>query len=326
MKYERGNMKEEEIKNLISNSRRDYDKQAQKAELLLRNTKFGKDFKEISSELCDNFFKMLKEYASLSEGATTQAEEAKKAEEYLDKHPDFYRSWDEWCIFCPQWSISPGWDGNSSSLKKFLKTAPFVSFTQISDMEDAILYIVIDAWTTSDDLKDLWPEVKKAQELCFPKKIKTKSNFGRDLCWYDLNKKHKLSPRKISELWEKHCPEDTDLSVIKYIMQNDEDTMKEIKVYIKKMGFKDLDDKKIKDDVLLKEIKEGKLKKFRENFDYNKEYYVEGKHGEKKLIPPFIGMIKEAIKRIEKFMHTAEVTWVFNYLKAIEKDFDFFTT
>lgn len=319
-------MKEEEIKKLIKNSKRDYDKQAQKAELLSWNIKFNKDFKETSSQLCENFFEIHKEYSNLVEEATTEAEAAKRSGEYFDKHSEFYKSWEEWCFFCSRWNISAGWDGNSTSLKKFLKTAPFVSYSQIDDMEIAILFIIIDAWTTIDDIRDIWPEVKKAQELCFPKKVKTKSHFGRDLCWYDLNKKHKLSPRRISELWEKHCPEDTDLLVINYIMQNDEDTMKEIKEYIKKKGFKDLDDKENKDNVLLKEIKEGKLKKFQENFDYNKEYYLKGKTNKGKITPPFLGMIKEAIKRIEKFIHTAEADWVFNFLNAFEKNMDFFMT
>lgn len=110
------------------------------------------------------------------------------------------------------------------------------------------------------------------------------SNFNRDLCWYDLNKKKGYSPGGIAKLWLKYRPEDIDKLVAQKIKR---------KYKISKgMSISDFL-KKIKSD-------DPRMKEIRDDFEEEKKIYATGQVGRAKFTPRFIDVIKKAINRMDK--------------------------
>lgn len=308
---------EKEILKLIEKSIKDYDKKSQRAELLERNEKFREELKEISIKLGKQFFKWKREYEKLG-----------KPENYFDKKHkieddhDFVRKklipHSKWLGFCDKWNIHEDWNGQINSLKDFIRKPRLEIFAHA----EGKLVIKIDAWTTLNDIREIWSEVETAQKRHFSTKVDKKANFSRDIVWYDLNKRYKLRPRQIAQLWEKAFPDKMDLMVINRIKQANE-TMKDIKRIIKDEGLKELEGRELKDSELLKEIKSGALsKEYRTHFDDEREYYITGKTGRTKVTPPFVETIKQAIRRMQKFIEKAHLKTSFYLNDEDSKDLD----
>lgn len=315
-------MKEDkEILKLIEKSKKDYDKKSQKAELLARNKTFEKELEEVFSRIDQIYSKAGKKNEFFYE----------LKQKLLTYEPSYNReratSLREWINFCTRWHISFRWDGQLESLAKFILSSPQIFYyksnmsqilaelehkgatnahlyelgegtSTLADLlnEKSILILRIDAHTTLKDIRKRWHEIQKLQRRLFDYKAEGKSNFGRDLCWYDLNKKYNLKPRKIAKLWIEHCPEDIDILIIKKIKRENE---KEIRETLKGKAVI-LDDYK----ELLKQIKNGELKeKFKYIFDDEREFYITGRTNRGKLTPPYLDTIKQAIKRINIYIN-----------------------
>ncbi len=299
-----------EIFKLIKKSKKDFDKSSQRAELLARNKSFKKELAAISSRLGEDFFKDLEK--------RIQKEKEKGLPDYIPK--ELYDLREEWFSFCDRWHISYDWDRKINSLNKFIgKTVAIVDDIDTETYE-GMLYLRIDAWTTLEDIHAIWPEIEKRQKKYFVLKAEKRINFGRDLCWYDLHKKYKLSHREIAKLWEEKYPEDIDLLVIKRIKQISE-TMRDIKEYIKKEQLKELEGRELDDQELLREIKAGKLAKaYRAYFDDEREFYATGKTSRGKLMPPFVEMIKQAVIRIQKYINNIDLKTEFDLYDLLHRE------
>jgi len=171
---------EELILNRIKESRRTYNRKEQRAELLIRNAQFIKEWRE------------------------------------LEGQPELEPTIINWGGFCGRWGLSQIWDGWPGSLAKFVQTTPGLVYHPIwagqsidwyelapfpDDKKPDYLLIKIDPWTSLDDIKSIWHRVKELKKAVFSYADKNKSNFGCALCWYDLNKKYRMSLGKIARLW-----------------------------------------------------------------------------------------------------------------------------
>ncbi len=172
--------KEELILKRIRESKRAYSRKEQRAELLIRNAQFIK--------------------------------------EYLEKErmPEYEPTVVNYGDFCDRWGISQMWDGRLPSLAKSVKTKPgliyHASFADESlDWEEIALMpninipdyllIRIDPWTSLSDIKLNWRRIERMKKTIYGFSEKGKSNFARALCWYDLNKRYRLSLGKTMRLW-----------------------------------------------------------------------------------------------------------------------------
>jgi len=323
MKHERGNMKEEILK-LIESIKEDYDKNSQRAELLIRNKKFLQDFKSIIKDLPDAFLSLkdfpkkvlTRKYKNniLIKLRYTQyrhkywiekqnrAIEDRAKEWGVDKIENeiqwrfhlFEEDLEWWKSFCDTWSIDYEWDSKLESLNRYIRNPVEIYCIEsppnnFKNKEDWAFFLRFNAWTTKEDINDKWQLVEWIQRNILGK-YERKANFSRDLRWYDLYKKGNMTPKEIAELWIKKYPEDIDLLVIRKIK-------KDIKEAINKdERLKEFRRQELDDNELLKEIKSGKLMKKVEDyydFNYEREDYASGKY------PPFIDVIKKAIKRME---------------------------
>jgi len=296
-----------EILKLIEKSKKDFDKNSQRAELLARNKSFKKESEAISSRLGEDFFKDLEK----------RIQNEKKLPDWIPK--ELYDLREEWFSFCGRWHISYKWDRKINSLNKFIEKTVAIIDDIDTETYEGKLYLRIDAWTTLEDIHAIWPIIEKAQKEYFILKAGKRINFGRDLCWYDLHKKYKLSQREIAKLWEENDPEDIDLLVIKRIKQ-DSATMKDIKEYIKKKQLRELEGRELDDQELLKEIKAGKLaKEYRAYFDDEREFYITGKISNRRITPPFAEMIKQAILRIHRYINNIDLRTEFDLDELIHR-------
>ena len=190
----------------------------------------------------------------------------------------------EWGYFCERWGIKSDWDGVETTLKDHLKFAVEVIYKPGEDDWHPQLLIKITEWTTINDVKSIWNKVETCQNL-MSKKLEKKTNFTRDLCWYDLNKELGLKPRQIAEIWiEKYQEQIEELVVRRMRKEIEQDTKRE---------WPD-------DQELLTAIKTGDLKdEYSSNFEEEKAFYTTGEQDSSgKFTPPFVDAIKKAIKRM----------------------------
>jgi len=292
---------DKEILELIENSKREYNKIQQRAELLKINKKFISELGAVKKVLGKDFFKLIKFLNSFALGNFNN-----------DFNPDNSKNYANdiaiWQKFCDRWHIKSHWNGLIDSLDKYIKEDPVFYIEQEEEcvgepipLEKII--IVVDAWTMLKDIIKIWPKIEDLKKRVFFSKVQKKSNFGRDLCWYILNKRYKKKYKEIAELWLKYCPDQVDDLVINQI-KNDIDIMERIKNYISKNNFRDLMGRNIENNELLKEIKSGRLKKFEPEFNEKRNYYTTKTYQGKN---PFIKMIKTAIKRIQRDIFSAEL-------------------
>ena len=76
-------------------------------------------------------------------------------------------------------------------------------------MEEDFIYIKVRPTTKKKDMDNLWPIIEKMQKEIWGYNDRAKQTFGRDLCWYDLNKKEefgKQSLGRIRNLWISFFP------------------------------------------------------------------------------------------------------------------------
>jgi len=182
---------------------------------------------------------------------------------------------EKWIEFCAKWQIDSSWGGELSTLSKFQN--PLVSISINYRNLGLPIQINIGTWTSWEDIKQRWHEIELIKRTSFSKPKKKSQVFSRDLCWYDLNKKFKLSPGKIGKLWIKHRPEDVDLLVMKRVRRDEKNELSEEKA-----------------SELLREIKiDPAMNDLRIKFEKEREEYVEGPYS------PLKDLIKKAIKSMD---------------------------
>ncbi len=292
-----------EILKRIEESKKDYGKKTQRAELLIRNKQFIKEYKETPTDLLVDFKDRLK-FKTMkisSDGVSLYIKE-----ESLSKFNKF----------CLRWHIHIAWDGNIDTLSEFIKDSPEIICEPVnyylvngsiylpekeivrSEGLEGInyLYIKVDAWTSLENIKEAWPRIEEFQRTIFSYKAELKSNFSRDLCWYDLKTTHNLSSSKIAKLWIKHFPKDIDLLVVKKFKKDNEESLKE-KLQGETSLLEDYSE-------LLNMIKTGRLgEEIKSNFDEDREYYITGKTESGKFTPRFIDAINKAVKRMQGYIN-----------------------
>lgn len=301
---------EKEILKLIKGYSRDFDISAQRAELVSRNRAFLDELKALKDHnSVINFSEMLEfineilEANPHSEYPITRIN--KRAEISLYSH----LKWPEilgprsrhieiflgqWLRFCRQWNIKPEWDGEISSLRLYME--PPLEFFWVEGEEDdsPALLARINSWTTLKDMKSAWGQVENLQNTMWRKQEK-RSNFSRDLCWYDLRKRHGLSLNGIAKLWAKYFPQEVDLLVVR-----------RMKADIPKA---DLLGRRPNDEELLREIKCGFLSaKYRTEYQAQRKYYLKGESLGKNFNSPFVDAIKKATARMEQQINQPAIT------------------
>jgi len=292
-----------EILKRIEESKKDYDKKTQRAQLLIRNKQFIKELKETPADFVVDSEDRLK--------FKTKKIDLGGVDVYIN-----VESFSKFKNFCLRWHIHPTWDGNIDTLSEFIKDSPEIICEPVNyllvnghiyfpDKEIVrpeglerinYLYIKVDAWTSLEDIKKIWPRIEEFQRTIFSYKAELKSNFSRDLCWYDLKTTHNLSYGKIAKLWIKHFHEDIDLLVIRRFKKVNEEFLKE-KIQGQTSLMEDYSE-------LLHMVKTGRLgEEIKSNFDEERKYYITGKTEHAKVTPRFIDAINKAVKRMQNYIN-----------------------
>jgi len=230
----------------IDKSKKRYSKREQRGELLIRNRQFREEFMKFSDYVHE---------------AKKQTDSIKflEASEFISG-------------FCDRWNISRECPRSSrfilklSSIPQFMKDPvllgfdPFsfikppesIDFSRIERLPEdeysaspGFIYLKIDAWTSLQDIKNIFGEVNKIQRAMFGYKAEEKPNFGRDLCWYDLYHEFHFSYKKIAYLWAMFLPDDV-ISLVKKLRSEkkynedltDTDLDKQVDAYIKGDEFR----------------------------------------------------------------------------------------
>ncbi len=186
------------IQGRIKKIRKSYTKAEQRAELLVRNEEFLKEYVGLMSMANEELPQL---------GGEEIAELIRRLRKaLLDRH---------FTCFCERWSIKKTWNAEIKTLSKHIRTEPHLHHLRRStvDVDDWIflndsrypdcLLIMIDPWTTRGDVEAILPRVLKVQRQIFGFSDRGKWSFGDALCWYDLSKKHKLSYRRIANIWKR---------------------------------------------------------------------------------------------------------------------------
>jgi|GEM_PF-2742226 len=298
------------IVSVIRGYSREFDINAQRAELIARNKTFLKELAAIraTSDIID-FSEMLEFFHFVLEanekkgipitridrsGDTTLASHLVWPDMPGLRTPYMEHSLRLWIRFCKQWNIRPEWDGIVTSLRKFIETP--LEFYWIEGEEDdaPALLLRINSWTALKDIRGAWGQVESLQNEMWKKQEK-RTNFARDLCWYDLTKLHALKPKDIAKLWAKYFPKEIDLLVVR--------RMKEEIPESHLMG------RRPDDGELLKAIKVGFLSdQYRAEYRAQREYYLKGKTLGKKFNSPFADAIKKAVGRMEQQVTEVSIT------------------
>jgi len=194
----------------------------------------------------------------------------------------------KWAELCNRWHIEDTWNGDLNTLEQHARQNVEIYDDWEHNTQKNSILIKINEWATLDDIKSVWSEIEILQNEFWGKKER-RSNFTRDLIWYDLSTQHKMTPSNIATLWNIQHPKDIDLLIIRR--------------FRKEIDPNDFGGKIIDDEQLLKEIRSGALKiKYKEYFDEEREYYITGKikKGSKYITTskPFVDVIKKAIQRM----------------------------
>jgi hypothetical protein len=109
---------DEQILNRIKESRREYDKKTQRAELLIRNKQFIKELKETPADFVVDFEDRLK--------FKTKKLSVDGVNLYIN-----VESFSKFKNFCLKWHIHSPWDGNIDTLSEFIKCGVSAKFGQM---------------------------------------------------------------------------------------------------------------------------------------------------------------------------------------------------
>lgn len=195
----------------------------------------------------------------------------------------FKEYWDELCL---RWGIEERWNGRLSRLSKEIRH--LIEIWVMEENEQLPISIAVGPWTTLDDVRNKWKEVEKIQkEISY--KMGKSVTFSRDLCWYDLRKKHKLSYGNIAKIWIENFPEEIELMAIKKIIKDDK-------------SLKGADAQE-----LLMEIKtnDPNIEELIEKFNKTREVYAQPYYS------PLVEIIKKSIARMESKINTLNVSTSF---------------
>jgi hypothetical protein len=290
------------IEKLIKTYNKKFDINTQRAELLSRNKHFIKELNEHFDRSGLKGFmpykghfqkgreeqkaRMTKINKSKVEDTASKLvwpkswQKGHKLKEHLEMHMRL------WAFICKRWNIMPEWDGDLKSLSRYMEPPMGFYLLEGNEAVRPALLMSLNEWTTLSDIKSAWGQVEEYQDQLWKKQEK-RTNFARDLFWYDLLKKQGLKIREIAELWEERYPEEIDLLVLRRIK--------------KRIAKEDLRGKVLDEKDLLKETKSGFLaEKYKQDFEIEREDYVSSGEEGKKITPPFIDAIKKAIKRMEQ--------------------------
>lgn len=305
---------DQKIKELIEKSMEDFDRDTQRYELLLRNKNFSKELKDTKKKLGGDIFFKVRDIRFFEIMSDLSKKNILLIHDYpknpIDKsvksHPinsmptfaitqklkilqeEYIPLWE---TFCKRWHISSEWDGNMSSLRGNLKGPVELQIVENKEKGVSAIIIKIDNWTIRDDIHEIWGEVEKYQNEIWKKEEK-RTNFARDLCWYDLSKKYGLKLTEIAKIWIDKFPDEIDILVIR-----------RIKKEIDKEDFKGRD---LTYEELLHAVKSGFLaEKYRDYFMEIRNFYITGKSTSRKSIKrkfniPFVDVIRHAIPRMQE--------------------------
>ncbi len=240
----------EKIRKRIEESKRKYDRKSQRTALLLRNKTFLKEsFRQIEwIKFCDRWginsmwdgdVKTLPQFTQETEALLKDRKFLNELK-YTSNNIFYYVGSEAWESSCRRWHISTLWDGQDNTLEKFIDDSIIVLFrddkTRESrmlnithsvdplgdpfgeiwslrvDKERAYIYLKIEAWTGKKDIEKIWSQIEGLKKRIFYYSERDKKLFGRDLCWYDLNKKEEFGKQsfgKISILWRRYLNGDT---------------------------------------------------------------------------------------------------------------------
>lgn len=303
-----------EITKRIEGIKRTYAKKEQRAELLKRNQKFLNELKELGErvkEKCGGldiktitspgaFYR----YPELNEDALIDNDAGGPVHPFLYFHHRFME-------FCQRWNLYLDWDGDIDNLSASIFETPIVvfdhwaagaskiNFSRIPQGTPQSFYLGLwlDAWTTLNDIKQIWPKIEKLQKRIFDYKAEKKADtFGRDLAWYDLKKIFGLSYGKIAREWTEHCSEDIDSIVIKAFKKKNAKTLNE-----KFRGRTSI----LNDNLsLLRMISVCELgEDIQAEYEAEKRLYSTGEtESGKRFTPRFLDAIKQGIKRIDFYI------------------------
>ncbi len=317
------------IKAILLSYKKDFDKIIQRSELLKRNTLLLKEYKGFRNRVGDTFFKvkdlhierkenesqdnlLLKlNYPVVDYTSPLRKKDVKRdrywnnsinldspiydkpanlKEEIFNRNEVLRKYKEKWEEFCERWLIEPEWDGDFQTLEKYARKPVEIYSDWDYNIQQSSLMIRINEWTTVDDIKARWTEVEELQNKIWGKRER-RTNFSRDLIWYDLAKKHNMKAAGIATLWIKNYPEDIDLLVIRR--------------FRKDINPADLVGRGLDDKELVVEVKKGFLSsKYKASFEGELDFYITGriKKGTKyiTIAKPIVDVIKKAIKRMEK--------------------------
>lgn len=308
---------DKKILKTVTQYKKDSDRDKQRYELLKRNKVFLKELRKVKKEIGGELFFKSRKTKSVkvvidkpgdnillldgypedtSEEWKKRIEKEKGKDKKQSRSVTIKKRKSPWNKFCERWHIKPEWNGRLDSLKGCLERPVELFVLEEVKKKTAVILIRIDNWTILNDIREVWNKIEDAQNSMWKKQEK-RSNFARDLCWYDLNINHGLKPKEIGSLWVKYFPEEIELFVIRRIKKD-----------IKKQ---DLGGKALTDDQLLHEIKTGFLSaKYKPIFLEERDYYLKGKMHTgagkiSKFNPPFLDVIRKAIQRMEEQINQA---------------------
>jgi len=266
--------KDKEIIKRIKKSKVRLDDGLRHAILVKENPIFMKEFNEIRKDLGEDFF-----YNFYYEESSFSDEEGEK-----------------WFSFQEKWGVKIIWFEDDGFV--FQRNWPVEANLVLTPNKTSRghINIKINGRIRLEDIKEIWPAIKKIQKEIIGDKSKKKTKFSRDLCWYELNKNFGLSSREILKYWTRIYPDDFDLIIISKMLNN--------KFFLKKVRslkkFKGKKTDKYFINELLEYIRNEKQSEIKEAFDEEKKFYLTGRIGDKKFTPKAQSVIKSGINRIKK--------------------------
>jgi hypothetical protein len=217
--------KQARIDELLNYENREYSIDEQKAELLCRNKAFVEDCGKLETyflirhRLGWTFEGMIERSKGKKKYPTEEEVLAEFGLKRMPEHDWFYEKWSIWIDWAGEqfdlnWSVYAG--PKLCALSPFEEhPLPYETITlngnrMVTRKEwfrrDA--YIVIDPWTTGDDIEKLCKNLPEVKEACFGFSVESKSFFARDLCWYDLSTEFELNPTQVAKMWTQARPGD----------------------------------------------------------------------------------------------------------------------